>query len=81
MPSASNPRSARYPTSSAFGFADRSTVATARDYGASIVLDLPCDVDDLVDALERAAASRGPDPAHVVPPVPLGLRAARSRKK
>ncbi len=42
------------------GFADRSVVARARGAGAVACLELPCDLDDLVDAVDRAVDS---DPA------------------
>lgn len=62
------------------GFADRSTVATAREHGASACLDLPYDLADLLAALDRIAATRPRDPAHEVPPTPLGLRSTMARK-
>jgi CheY-like chemotaxis protein len=68
------------PVVALLGFADRATVAMARSHGASACLDLPCDLADLVDALDRVAASRPRDPAHEVPPAPLGSRAGASRK-
>lgn len=67
------------PVVALLGFADRGTVAMARRSGASACLDLPCEVDDLVEVLERVAASRGSDPAHEVPPSPMGFRAALAR--
>jgi hypothetical protein len=59
------------------GFADRAIVARARGAGAVACLDLPCDLDDLIDAVDRTAAATPPDawpiparaePAHVLPP-------------
>jgi hypothetical protein len=59
------------------GFADRAIVAQAREAGAVACLDLPCDLDDLVDAVDRTVAATPPDawpiparaePAHVLPP-------------
>ena len=43
------------PVLALLGFADRAAVAQARDAGASACLDLPCALDDLIDALDRMA--------------------------
>jgi hypothetical protein len=63
------------------GFADRATVATAKASGAIACLDLPFEIDDLVDAVERAARSAAPDrwplPARVEPPHHLPPRPRR----
>jgi DNA-binding response OmpR family regulator len=59
------------------GFADRAVVARARGAGAVACLELPYDVDELVDALDRVASrmptDSWPAPAraeapHVLPP-------------
>jgi hypothetical protein len=62
------------------GFADRATVAAARENGASACLDLPCDSEDLIATLDRVTAARPSEPAHTVPPPPMGSRALLSRK-
>jgi hypothetical protein len=71
-------RARRYgPVIAVGGFADRTIVARAREAGAVACLDLPFDVDDLVDAVDRVVSDTPPDswsiPArveapHVVPP-------------
>ena len=61
------------------GFADRSTVASAREHGASACLDLPCDLEDLIGVLDRLNPARV-HPAHEVPAMPMGLRSALARK-
>ncbi len=43
------------PVLALLGFADRDGVARAREAGASACLDLPCAMDDLIDALDRMA--------------------------
>jgi hypothetical protein len=59
------------------GFADRSVVARARAAGAAACLELPCDLDDLIDVVDRVArlAMEGsrplparPEPPHRLPP-------------
>jgi hypothetical protein len=59
------------------GFADRAIVARARGAGAVACLELPCDLDDLVDAVDRVVSSTPLDawpippriePAHILPP-------------
>jgi CheY-like chemotaxis protein len=67
------------PVVALLGFADRSTVALARQRGASACLDLPCDVADLLSAFDRLATLRQ-DQAHEVPPQPLGKRVVLARK-
>lgn len=42
------------PTIALAGFADRETVALAREAGAFACLELPCELEDLVDAIDRA---------------------------
>jgi CheY-like chemotaxis protein len=61
------------------GFADRETVARARESGAAACLDLPCDVNDLAHVLDRVAAAppRKADRPHGVPPAPVGFRVVR----
>ena len=43
------------------GFADRETVTLAKTSGAIACLELPYDVDDLIDLIDRAARSLSPD--------------------
>ncbi len=59
------------------GFADREIVARARAAGAVACLELPCDLDDLLDAVDRAVRSTAPEswpvppraePPHELPP-------------
>lgn len=59
------------------GFADREIVGRARAGGAATCLELPCDLDDLIDAIERVVRSNDPEtwpvppraePAHALPP-------------
>ncbi len=59
------------------GFADRAVVARTRVAGAVACLELPCDLDDLVDAVDRAVTMTPPEswpiparvePPHVLPP-------------
>jgi hypothetical protein len=62
------------------GFADRPSVALARERGAAACLDLPCDVADLAFVLDRLAErprNRPADPAHVLPPPPVRFRVVR----
>jgi len=54
------------------GFADRSVVTLARESGAVACLELPCDLDDLVDVVDRIVGLTPPDswpiPARVESP-------------
>ncbi len=59
------------------GFADRAIVTRARQSGAAACLELPCDLDDLVDAVDRTISGSPTDswpiparvePPHVLPP-------------
>jgi len=68
------------------GFADRATVSRAKAKGAVACLDLPFEIDDLVDSVERAADSRAPEhwplparvePPHQLPPRPRRMAASR----
>jgi hypothetical protein len=66
------------------GFADRATAASARASGAAACLDLPCNLDDLLGAIERTVRSTPADawpvPARLEPPhalPPPRHRAAR----
>ena len=56
------------------GFADRESVALARESGASACLDWPCDLDDLAYVLDRLAVGPRGEPAHLVPPGPASGR-------
>jgi hypothetical protein len=67
------------PVIALFGFADRETVTLARACGAIACLELPYNVDDLIDVIDRAAknvnAERWPIPVraeqpHRLPPPP-----------
>jgi CheY-like chemotaxis protein len=76
------------PVIALLGMADRGLVTQAKNHGAAGCLDLPCDLDELLDLIERVAA-RQPlegwpllyraEPAHLLPPpsrrraVPRGL--------
>lgn len=54
------------------GFADRTVVTRAREAGAVACLELPCDLDDLIDVVDRVVeqtpADSWPIPARVEPP-------------
>jgi len=61
------------------GFADRDLVSRAKAHGAAICLELPFEIDDLIDSVSRAAGSRAPEqwplptraePPHQLPPRP-----------
>ena len=72
------------------GFPDRNMVALAKSKGAIACLELPLNLDDLVDLIERFAKSlaRDPRPAppraeppHTLPPRPRrGLAGKRTSK-
>lgn len=74
-------RSRMGPVLALLGFADRAAVTHAREAGASACLDLPCAMDDLVDAVDRMAREESGRPraqkAHATPPPPS--RSARGR--
>jgi hypothetical protein len=72
-------RARRSPVVALLGFADRATVASAREHGASACLDLPCDLEDLLGVLDRLTSARL-HPGHEVPSPPMGLRSALARK-
>jgi CheY-like chemotaxis protein len=55
------------------GFADRALVTEARARGASSCLELPVDLADLADALNRLPSFRA-EPAHDLPPPPAGRK-------
>jgi hypothetical protein len=57
----------RGPVVALLGFADRSIVSLAREKGASACLDLPLDLDDLREILERLARDLPLVPACTVP--------------
>jgi hypothetical protein len=65
------------------GFADRTTVARAKSRGAIACLELPYNIDDLLDVIDRAAGSlpieRWPVPARVELPHRLPPRPRRRR--
>jgi hypothetical protein len=79
----------RGPVVALLGFADRATVRLAREKGASACLDLPLDLDDLREILDRMAreipsvpASTVPgraEEAHSVPPPPASRAEPRGR--
>ena len=67
------------PVIALFGFADREVVSTAKARGAVACLELPYDVDDLIDVIDRAGRSFPTDkwpvrvrvePPHRLPPRP-----------
>jgi hypothetical protein len=67
------------PVVALMGFADRTAVALARSRGAFACLELPLNLDDLIDAIDRFSRSLpleppGPparaEPAHLLPPRP-----------
>jgi hypothetical protein len=75
------------PVIGVMGFADRATVGRAKAHGAAICLDLPFEIDDLIDSVARAGGSRAPEqwpsaarvePPHQLPPRPR--RRAPSRE-
>lgn len=57
------------------GFPDRAVVTEARARGASSCLELPFDLVDLANALDRLPFPRN-EPAHDVPPPPVARRRA-----
>jgi len=71
------------PVIALLGFADRTTVALAKTRGAIACLELPYNVDDLLDIIDRTArslpAERWPMPARVEPPHQLPPRPRRPR--
>ena len=69
------------PVVALLGFADRAMVRQAREHGASACLELPCEVEDLIVALDRVAGRPVGDPAHEVPPAPMGKSAVARRQK
>ena len=66
-----------------FGFADREVVATAKARGAVACLELPFDVDDLIDVVDRARRSIPIDkwPVHVRVEAPHRLPPRPRRRK
>ena len=67
------------PVIALFGFADRETVTLARACGAIACLELPYNVDDLIDVIDRAAKTLAPsqwpipvraEQPHRLPPPP-----------
>jgi hypothetical protein len=67
------------------GFADRELVARARAGGALACLELPCDLDDLIDAVDRVARSTDleswPVPPRAEPPHELPPRSHRHARR
>jgi hypothetical protein len=63
------------------GFADRATVARAKASGAVACLELPCNIDDLLDVIDRTVrstpADAWPSPGRVEPPHTLPPRSHR----
>jgi len=68
------------------GFADRAMVSRAKTQGAAVCLELPFEIEDLIDSVERAAGSRAPEqwplparaePPHQLPPRPRRRAASR----
>jgi len=74
-------RSQASPVVALLGFADRATVRRARESGASACLDLPCEVDDLLIALDRLTTAPIGEPAHAVPPPPMGKQSTANRQQ
>ncbi len=70
------------PVVASIGFLDRTTREIARRSGASACLDAPCDLADLVLAVDRMVGIRR-DAAHPGPPAPLsgGKTAPAARRK
>jgi hypothetical protein len=66
------------------GFADRAIVTRARQAGAVACLELPCDIDDLIDVVDRTVsttpADSWPIPARVEPPHVLPARRRNARR-
>ena len=76
------------PVIALFGFADRETVTLAKACGAIACLELPYDVDDLIDVIDRAARTLSPErwpipvrveQPHRLPPPPRRGRIASER--
>ena len=74
------------PVIAVFGFADRTTVTEAKAQGAVACLEVPYNVDDLLDVIDRTvrAMPQGSwpvparrEPPHVLPPRPRGRRTRR----
>jgi hypothetical protein len=74
------------PVIAVMGFADRTTVSRAKAHGAAVCLDLPFEIDDLIDSVARAGGSRAPEqwplaaraePPHQLPPRPRRRMQAR----
>ena len=67
------------------GFADREIVARARSGGAVACLELPCDLDDVIDAIDRVVRSTDleswPLPPRVEPPHALPPRSHRHARR
>ena len=82
-------RSRLGPVVAFLGFPDRTAVNLARTKGASACLEMPFDLADLIYVLDRVAAGADLDPgtvvpsrsepAHAVPPPPLGATVPRGR--
>jgi len=73
-------KSVTVPVVALLGFLDRTTANLARASRASACLDLPCDLADLMGAVDRIAGIRR-DPAHISPPAPMKGASSRSAKR
>jgi CheY-like chemotaxis protein len=76
------------PVIALLGFADRETVTIAKACGAIACLELPYNVDDLIDAIDRAAKTLAPDrwpvpvraeQPHRLPPPPRRRKGRQER--
>jgi hypothetical protein len=77
------------PVIALFGFADRETVMLAKTSGAIACLDLPYEVDDLIDVIDRAARTLSPErwkspvrveQPHRLPPAPRRRKEPQQRR-
>lgn len=62
------------------GFADRAVVTRAREAGAVACLELPCDLDDLIDVVDRVAGRMSTDPRPIPARAELPHRLPPSRR-
>jgi hypothetical protein len=77
------------PVIALMGFPDRTTVALAKSMGAVTCLELPLNLDDLIDAIDRfartmakepQAATSRVEPPHILPPNSRRRAADRTRR-